>query len=96
MLAAFVTATLGVTLVGGGLFGRRGVRLVCARCDYPMVTWRGASERCPECGSHWKRPWGARFGERAVRWRWVLTGAALLAASACLMLVVGVWGFRGP
>lgn len=39
-----------------------GTRLACARCGYPMRTWRGASDRCPECGSEWRMPWKARLG----------------------------------
>lgn len=92
--AAKLAATGGSSVVALGLFGRRGARLVCAKCDYPMGTWRGAPEQCPECGCSWRKPWGARFGQRGVRWKLVLGGAALLVTSALLMAVFWVWGFR--
>lgn len=60
-----------------GLLARRGTRLVCRRCDYPMVSWRAAGPSCPECGNAWKDPWNARVGARAINWRWVLLGIAL-------------------
>jgi hypothetical protein len=81
MMAIVASAWVGGMLIALGLFHRRGVRLVCARCSYPMSTWRGAPDRCPECGTAWKQPWRARLGVRARQPRLVSLGAVLLAMS---------------
>lgn len=90
LAAAMFVTNAGCVVAGLELFGRRGARLVCGRCDYPMVTWRGAPARCPECGHGWKQPWGARFGRRAVRRRRVWLGLVLLAVAAELVVLFGV------
>lgn len=92
LLMAKYAASVGGAIIGFSLRGRRGVRLVCAHCDYPMVTWRGAAPRCPECGRHWHKPWGARLGERTVLWGWTWTGAGLLLLSLLLVAIVGARG----
>lgn len=77
-------------LIPFGIFNRRGVRLVCARCDYPMSTWLGSPGVCPECGAAWKEPWRARLGERRRRPGLIALGAAMLALSMVLA-AVGAW-----
>jgi hypothetical protein len=91
-LPAKYCAACGGATVAVGVVGRTGSRLVCARCGYPMSTWHGAPERCPECGRDWRMPWGARFGERAVRWNWVSIGAGMIGASLALSVVAARWG----
>lgn len=92
MFVAAIGAKWGTPVAAWGLLGRRGSELVCARCDYPMRTWRGAGACCLECGNAWREPWRARFGVRRVDWRWVALGGGMVAASALLMAAVGRWG----
>lgn len=94
ILIATTSAYIGGTLIAQAPFVRRGVRLVCAGCDYPMRSWRGAPDRCPECGNQWRRDWRARFGVRATSWRSLAIGASLLIASALLVLCLALWGLR--
>ena len=93
-LGATTAAYIGGMLVAQAPFVRRGVRLVCAGCDYPMRSWRSAPDRCPECGNQWRRDWRARFGVRATSWRSLAIGASLLIASALLVLCLALWGLR--
>lgn len=92
---AVIGAKFGTPIMAWGLVGRHGAKLVCARCDYPMGTWRGAGACCPECGNPWRETWRARFGVRAVDWNWVAVGGGMLVASALLMAAVGKWGIGG-
>lgn len=103
VMAGFVQSPrLGLMLIGAGLafgggllipfgiFNRRGVRLVCARCDYTMSTWLGSPGVCPECGAAWKEPWRARLGVRRRRSGLVALGVAMLALSVAVA-AVGAW-----
>lgn len=94
MPIAKLLCMMGGMTVGLGLFSRRGSKVVCAKCDYPMGTWRGSQDHCPECGHGWKAPWGAAIGERGVQWRIVLAGAGMLVAATGLMAGFGVWALR--
>lgn len=85
---------VGGMTVGIGLFSRRGSKVVCAKCDYPMNTWRGSADRCPECGHGWKAAWGAAIGVRGVQWRIVVVGAGMLVAATGLMAGFGMWALR--
>lgn len=92
--AAFIPVVIiGVKLspvfIAFGVFARRGSRLVCAECDYPMRTWRGASACCTECGNAWRETWGACFGERRIDWRWVAVGSMVIVASLIAAVIVG-------
>lgn len=87
LMLAKVLADVGGVALGLAFFGRRGRMVVCARCDYPLSTWRGSPQRCPECGSGWKAPWGARVGVCVVQWWLVATGLGMLALSAGLLVV---------
>lgn len=49
-LSAKIAVTSGSAILGFSIFGRRGSRLVCARCDYPMSTWLGAPGQAPSAG----------------------------------------------
>lgn len=77
MVLGFPLSIIGPMMVAGALTYRRGARVVCARCDYPMTTWRGAPAVCPECGNAWKQPWAAMVGEKRVRRGLVWCGAGL-------------------
>lgn len=81
-------AKSGTTIVCVGMFGRRGKHVVCARCDFPMRSWRGGPETCPECDHAWHEPWHARYGRRRLWWKWVLGGTGLLVASALMLAAV--------
>lgn len=94
--AAVLCAKYGGMMVGAGLRSRRGVHTVCARCDYPMGSWRAAPAQCPECGNAWKEPWRARFGQRGVNVRAVSIGLSCLVAAGLLLTALGVWGFSRP
>lgn len=88
------TAIIGGMLLPQALFARRGHRPVCARCDYPMSTWRGAGDHCRECGNPWRQPWGARLGPRAVSRRGVIIALAALSTSVLLSVCVATLGLR--
>lgn len=94
-LACLFAAKLGIdaslVCLFMGVTARRGMHVVCERCDYQMGSWRAAPERCPECGRHWKRPWAAALGHRAVSWQLLGWSAGLLIASVCLLLAVRLW-----
>ena len=91
--AAKFSAGYGLAVAAMSLRSRRGRGLVCARCDYPMQSWRTAPPRCPECGNPWRADWRARIGNRATRWPTLLIGLALLALSTCLTAALVLWGF---
>ena len=76
----------GFALLAIAVTARRGNRVVCARCEYPMGSWRRAASNCSECGHAWKRPWGARFGVRAVNPTSLKWGLALLLTSTVLVV----------
>jgi hypothetical protein len=84
MVLGLPLSIIGPMLVAGALTYRRGARVVCARCDYPMTTWRGAPAVCPECGNEWKRPWAAMVGERRVRRGLVWCGVGLYGLALAL------------
>lgn len=86
-VTAVVAAIAGSFLIAIGLSNRRGVRKVCARCDYPMSTWRGSPDRCPECGTPWKEPWRARLGVRERRPRLIALGAGMIATSIAIAAI---------
>jgi hypothetical protein len=86
---------IGIMTLATSLRARRGARTVCARCDYPMGSWRRAAPQCPECGSAWQQPWGARFGFRAVSVRGVQIGLALIGLSLLLLASFVIWGLPG-
>ncbi len=94
--AAKVVTGIGSVVIVTGLRSRRGVHTVCARCDYPMGSWRAASAQCPECGNAWKEPWRARFGQRGVNVRAVSIGLSCLVAAGLLLTALGVWGLSRP
>lgn len=90
--AAVMLISKGAACIGGGAVGwalraRRGRRLVCAACDYPMGRWKGAAPACPECGAEWRRDGRHAVGVRAVAWGWLAGGAGLIGLS-CVMLVI--------
>lgn len=95
IMSAMMCAKFGGGMIAMALAGRRGSRVVCSKCEYPMVTWQGSEERCPECGGYWKKPWGATVGFRAVRWPLMSIGIGGLVACSIMMGVFAVIGFRG-
>ena len=94
MSAAQFASLGGALLACVGVRVRRGKRLVCGMCDYPLNSWRAAPERCPECGNLWKQPWRIRIGRRCVRWDWIGLGSLLMIVSAGIAAAVGTWGFN--
>jgi hypothetical protein len=74
-------AQIGCVIVATGILSRRGSRVVCASCEYPMGSWRGAPPACPECGRAWKRPWKARVGVRTLRSAYIAWGGVLVLTS---------------
>lgn len=94
--AAILCAKYGGMMLGVGLRARRGAHTVCARCDYPMGSWRAAPAQCPECGNAWKEPWRARFGQRGVNVRAVSVGLFCMAVAGLLLTALGVWGLSRP
>jgi hypothetical protein len=76
-----------IGLIGFGLVRRTGRGIVCARCDYPMVSWHAAAPRCPECGLEWRRHWKQRWGKRDPSWLLVIVGLLIAASSATLVVV---------
>lgn len=78
----------GLNLIVWGWRSRVGTRIVCAKCDYAMGSWRAAADRCPECGNAWKEPWRARIGERRVRGRVIAMGALVLVVSTASVVVL--------
>ena len=85
----------GFALLAIAVTARRGRHVVCARCQYPMGSWRRAASQCSECGHHWKRRWGARFGVRALNFTALKWGLSLLLASLTL-LAVGTYAATLP
>lgn len=77
MILSFYTVVAGVIAIGLGLVARRGRHLACARCSYPMGSYRAAPDRCAECGNPWREPWRHTTGERFFSWR--QTGGGLIA-----------------
>jgi hypothetical protein len=96
LIIALSLSKAGGAVLGFAWFGRRGRMVVCARCDYPLSTWRGSPSLCPECGSDWKAPWRARLGVRVVQWKWVATGIGMLLVSAGAVALVAMIGLKGP
>lgn len=88
MMTSHALAFLGPALMAVGLTQRRGARLHCASCSYPMGSWRRAPERCPECGKLWKSTWGAIVGEKTFSRDLFATGVAMFVVA--VMLAVGV------
>ena len=82
LFAALIANFAGLNMIIWGWRSRVGKRIVCAKCDYAMGSWRVAVERCPECHNAWKEPWRARIGERRVRGRVVAMGALVLVMNA--------------
>jgi hypothetical protein len=82
MGVAHLLTPMGAVLLPLGLLNRNGARTVCGKCGYPMGSWRGAPDRCPECGNPWHDPWNARCGDRRIR------GGVVLAGALCLGLAV--------
>lgn len=82
----FIASNAGFVFIAGAITSRRGKRVVCARCEYPMGSWRRAASNCSECGHAWKRPSGARFGVRAVNPTSLKWGLALLLTSTVLVV----------
>jgi len=87
VMASRVLAGLGMTVAFLSLAARRGRRLSCRRCGYPMTSWRSATIRCPECGSHWRNPGKIACGRRHTHRPSLAAGMGLLALSVgCLVL----------
>jgi hypothetical protein len=100
LATAVLTSSAIVALIPGGMFAskagfallaiavtaRRGKRVVCARCEYPMGSWRRAASNCSECGHAWKNRWGARFGVRALNFTALKWGLSLLLTSTVLVV----------
>lgn len=90
--AAILPISLHISLFGWILItiafvSRRGRSLVCARCDYPMGSWRAAPPDCPECGGAWKAPWNTRIGARRISTPRIVWGAAAVLLSFGLQLL---------
>jgi hypothetical protein len=89
MIAGKVAFGAGLSMTLTGLFVRHGAHVVCATCSYPMGSWRGAGERCPECGNAWKEPWRSRLGGCGVSWALVGWGSACVLLGAALAVLIG-------
>ena len=88
LFAALITNFAGMNMIIWGWRSRVGKRIVCAKCDYAMGSWRGAATMCPECHNAWKEPWRARIGERRVRGRVIAMGALVLVVNAAGVAVL--------
>lgn len=78
LVGAWYLPWIGLMLIVLGWTHRRGTSVVCKRCDYPMVSWRGAREQCPECGNRWKEPWRACLGRRVTHRGFIAVGVSIL------------------
>lgn len=74
-------SVFGCILISTALISRRGSFLVCAKCGYPMGSWRAATPACPECGRLWKSPWNARIGARRINTTILAWGAGTVLFS---------------
>ncbi len=92
LMSSKICIQAGLMTVAFGVTGRIGSRVVCARCNYAMGTWRGSSDRCPECGQDWKRPWNAALGVRRVHWPTVLIGVGFLSTAAACIAAMRMFG----
>jgi len=88
LLISTYTIVAGVIAVAFGLVARRAKRLTCARCGYPMGSWRCAADRCPECGQTWREPWRHTTGERRIAWWWVSSGIIAMLACVAIQMVL--------
>lgn len=99
-LAMFVTNYGAIGCFGLYLYSRRTTppnnRVVCKKCDYPISSYRGAGDQCPECGAFWKKPWALRFGARQPWVPLVPVGIGLLLIFWSIQFVVTWRLLNGP
>lgn len=100
LLAMFVTNYGAIVCFGLHLYSRRTIppnnRVVCKKCDYPISSYRGAGDKCPECGGLWKKPWALRFGTRRPWVPLIPLGIVLLLIFWSIQFVVTWRLMHGP
>jgi hypothetical protein len=59
-----------------------------------MGSFHAAADRCPECGSEWRKPWRYTVGERRISWRWIGVGTGAVLSGMALQVVTLTLLFR--